>query len=261
VSEGSAHDASVPQWCAASGADAHLVVAGNALGADLVVDGAAGHHLQRVRRLRAGERVTVADGAGRWRAYVVAAVRTGALDLRAEGAPQWEPVPEPPIAVAIALTKGGIDGAVTACTELGVVRIEPIHTARTVVRLDERRMAAIRTRWLALVHEAAQQSRRARLAEVAPVAPLAALAGRAGLLLADRSGAPATGLGPPPPGGWTVVVGPEGGLALDEVAALGPVPRLAVGPHVLRAHTAPVAAVAALTAVTGEARGESGQSR
>jgi 16S rRNA (uracil1498-N3)-methyltransferase len=66
-------------------------------------------------------------------------------------------------------------------------------------------------------------------------------------------------LGDPPAAGWTVVTGPEGGLAAEEVAALGragPVASLALGPHVLRAETAAVAAVATLVALV--ARGPVG---
>ena len=50
----------------------------------------------------------------------------------------------------------------------------------------------------------------------------------------------------PGPEGWTLVVGPEGGLADEELEALADAPRLALGPHVLRAETAAVAGAAVL---------------
>ena len=88
------------------------------------------------------------------------------------------------------------------------------------------------------------QSRRARLPVVDDVVDLGALVGTPGLVVADRDGNPVAALGAPGPAGWTVLVGPEGGLAPEELASLAGVPTLGLGPHVLRAATAPVAAAA-----------------
>ncbi len=65
-------------------------------------------------------------------------------------------------------------------------------------------------------------------------------------MVADREGRAASQVPDVGGGGWTVLVGPEGGLDPEERAALGDVPVLAVGPHVLRAGTAALAAAAAL---------------
>jgi 16S rRNA (uracil1498-N3)-methyltransferase len=94
---------------------------------------------------------------------------------------------------------------------------------------------------------------------VDPVLDLAALTDRAGLVVAGRDGVVASALPPPAadwPDGWTVVVGPEGGLAPEELEVLGSAPRLRLGPHVLRAVTAPVAAVAVLSAEVARVRPE-----
>jgi 16S rRNA (uracil1498-N3)-methyltransferase len=233
-------------WCAAAGAAAH-VYADGPLADTLDVAGDDGHHLQRVRRLRAGEVVTAADGRGNWRAYAVGAVTPGRLELRATGPARVEPALEPSVGVAIALTKGGIDQVVARCTELGVDRIELVRTRRSVVRWDESRADTAITRLRVVVREAGAQCRRARVPDVAPVADLTSLAGRPGLCVADRAGVPADALAPPGAAGFTVLVGPEGGFDPDELLALGPaLPRLAVGPYVLRAETAPIAVVAAL---------------
>ena len=72
---------------------------------DVALDGASGHHLSRVRRPREGEVVTVADGNGRWRPYTIARARRGAIDLHARGELVIEPVLEPGLTVAFALTK------------------------------------------------------------------------------------------------------------------------------------------------------------
>jgi 16S rRNA (uracil1498-N3)-methyltransferase len=231
-------------WPAATGATAHLFV--DALADACTIDGDDGHHLQRVRRVRPSETVTAADGTGAWRAYEVASVAPGRLQLVAAGAVVHEPEMRPRVCVALALTKGrAFDDVVAGLTELGVHRIEPVRTERTVVRWDEDRASGALDRWRHIAREAAMQSRRAVVPEVAPVADLPSLRGRAGLVVADRAGGPVDALAVPATGEWVVVVGPEGGLTQDETAMLGGA-RVAVGRHVLRAQTAPLAVVAAV---------------
>ena len=238
----------IVDWCAAQDAAAHLFV--DRLDERCVVEGPHGHHLQRVRRLRRGEAVTAADGSGAWRSYDVAHVAPGRLDLVATSPVCTEPALSPRVTIAIALTKGGLDQIVARCTELGVDRVVPVRTRRSVVKWDDTRAEVAVAKLRVVAREAAAQSRRARVPEIAPVAAIAELVGSPGLLVADRSGVPACTLPAPGDEGWTVLVGPEGGFAADDLDPFGgSVPRLAVGPYVLRADTAPVAAVAALRAL------------
>ena len=72
------------RFAARSPAVAHAFA--SALDDDVRLDGPSGHHLSRVRRLRSGELVTVADGNGTWRPYIVSVVRPGAVELHADGA-------------------------------------------------------------------------------------------------------------------------------------------------------------------------------
>jgi 16S rRNA (uracil1498-N3)-methyltransferase len=232
-------------WCAAAPAVAHVLV--DALDDELTVGGAEGHHLQRVRRLRAGEAVTAADGTGAWRAYEVVDGARGRVVLHATGGRALEPVLRPPLRIAVALTKGdGPETVVRHATELGVDAVLPVLAARSVARWPETRRAQALGRLRRIAAEAAAQARRARPLVVEALQPLAGLAGQPGLLLADRVGEPAGALADPGPEGWLVVVGPEGGLDPAEREALGRPPRLAVGPHVLRAETAGSAVAAAL---------------
>src|ERR1043165_5285238 len=98
----------------------------DALDDTVFVTGEDGHHLQRVRRLRAGERITAADGTGAWRPYVVARTAPGALTLAAAGALHREPMLQPALAVAFALSKGPKpEAVVSGLTELGVDLILP----------------------------------------------------------------------------------------------------------------------------------------
>ena len=235
------------RFAAAAPAAAHLFVA--ALEPMITVDGPDGHHLQRVRRLRIGEHVTAADGSGRWRRYVIAGVEPGQLVLEAASDVVVEPEPSPAVVVAVALTKGTkLETVVAQLTELGVARIEPVHSRRSVVRWDKARAVAMGARLATVAREAAMQCRRARIPVVAPVSDLSSLAGRPGIVVAARDGGPAEAIPIPPAGTWTVVVGPEGGFDPEEVEALAPTGLLALSPYVLRAQTAPLIAAGLLVA-------------
>lgn len=237
------------RYAAAEAVAAHLFVA--ALDAAITVDGTDGHHLQRVRRLRIGEHVTAADGAGRWRRYTIAGAEPGRLTLRAESEVALDPEPWPAVSVAVALTKGAkLETVVAQLTELGVARIEPVRARRSVVRWDGARAEAAAARLATVAREAAMQCRRARIPVVAAVADLAALAGRPGIVVAARDGGAAAAVPLPSDGVWTVVVGPEGGFEPGEIEALAPLGRLALSAYVLRAQTAPVVAAALLVART-----------
>lgn len=191
------------------------------------------HHLERVLRLRPGEDVTVCDGAGRWRRcrFGDALEPTGEIH---ESGHQT-----PPVTIAIALTKGErLDWAVQKLTELGVDRIVPFAAARSVVRWDAGRAAHHVERLRRIAREAAMQSRRTWLPSVDDLASFAEVAGTAGATLAEPGGEP------PSLARTVVLVGPEGGWAGDE--ATGTLPRVGLGPTVLRTETAAVAAATLL---------------
>ena len=239
-------------WAADADAAAHLFA--DDLGDVVEIGGADGHHLQRVRRLRAGERITVADGAGTWRLYEIEAERAGGLRLGARSELTAEPEIVPRVSLALALTKAGaLDTVVARCTELGVARVTPVRAERCVVRWDEAQTARALTRMRAAARAAAEQSRRARLPGIEAPVDIAALADRPGVVVAERGGAPSDAIAPPnrPDDGWTVLVGPEGGFGASERARLGNMPHLGLGPHVLKAETAPIAAVAILIESAG----------
>jgi 16S rRNA (uracil1498-N3)-methyltransferase len=201
------------------------------------------HHLQRVLRLRPGELVTASDGRGRWcRCRYDAG---GGLELDGPIVP--EPAPQPAITVAFAPVKGDRpEWTVQKLTELGVDHIVVLVAARSVVRWDAERAPRQLARLAKVAREAAMQSRRVRLPQVGPLQSVAEAAstlgaGRGAAVLAQPGGDPPS-LDRP-----SVLIGPEGGWAEEELA-LG-LPNLSLGPTVLRAETAALGAAMVLTAL------------
>jgi 16S rRNA (uracil1498-N3)-methyltransferase len=204
--------------------------------ADPVLDAHDEHHLRRVLRVRDGDDVTIADGAGRWcRAFFGERVRVSS-DV------QVEPDPVPPVTIAFALVKGDRpEYVVQKLTELGVDRIAPFVAARSVVRWDDAKAERNVERLRKVAREAAMQCRRARLPVVDRVAQFRDLHALGPLSLADFDGDPPTLERP------VVAIGPEGGWTDDERAAVSS--RVVLSAHVLRAETAAVTAAALLGAL------------
>jgi 16S rRNA (uracil1498-N3)-methyltransferase len=219
------------------------------------LDGPEGHHAAVVQRLRVGERIMVGDGRGTRASAVVTAVRKAILDAEIV-ARSHQAAARPSVTVVQGIAKGDrAELAVATMTEVGVDRIVPWQAARSVARWKDDRPLQ---KWRATAREAAKQSRRAWLPEVAGPAKTAdaarALAGAAGaLVLHEESDRPLSTVDLPTDGEIAVVVGPEGGVAADELAAFvaaGAVP-VRLGADVLRTSTAGAAAVAALSVRLG----------
>ncbi|HEY0718818.1 MAG TPA: 16S rRNA (uracil(1498)-N(3))-methyltransferase [Streptosporangiaceae bacterium] len=226
---------------------------------EIALTGAEGRHAATVRRIRPGERVDVADGAGLVAECVVTDVGPAQVGLRVQ-ARREVPVPDPRIVVVQALPKGDrAELAVETMTEVGVDVIVPWSAERCVARWPAGdRAARALGRWRSAAREAAKQARRARLPEVTELASTAAVTARL------RSAARAVVLEPgvdqalsrldlPIYGDIVVVAGPEGGLSPAELTAFtsaGAVP-VRLGESVLRTSTAGAAATAVLMARTG----------
>lgn len=232
-------------------------LAGTVAGAEVTVEGDEAHHAVAVRRLRVGERVVLTDGAGTSVRGPVVSTGKRVFTVTAEEVVVEGPA-EPAIVVVQAIPKGDRgELAVEVLTEVGVARIVPWAASRSVAVWKGERAAKSLARWRSTSREAAKQARRtwfpevADLASTADVADLLAGADLA-LVLHEAATTPLAVLDVPASGRVVVVVGPEGGLADEEVDALvaaGAVP-VRLGAEVLRTSTAGVAAVAALLART-----------
>jgi 16S rRNA (uracil1498-N3)-methyltransferase len=226
-------------------------------GATVTVDGEEAYHAVVVRRLRVGEQVQLADGAGLVATGEVASTgkRVFTVTVAEVASP---PEPRPRITVVQALPKGDRgELAVEVLTEIGVARIVPWAASRSVAVWKGERAAKSHAKWAATAREAAKQSRRAWHPDVEPLVTTldaAAIVQAADLavVLHEEAIEPLGALAVPDAGEIVVVVGPEGGLAPEELAtfdAAGAV-TCRMGVEVLRTSTAGLAAVAALLAST-----------
>lgn len=217
----------------------------------LTLRGDEAHHARRVLRLDVGAAVSCFDGLGSvWRGRI-AEYRKEAAVVEPLERVEAPPEPRPLVTLAQGLLKGErMEVVVQKATELGAARVVPLLAARSEGRLDGDRAGRRAERWRRIALEAAKQCERARLPEIAPpatvAAAVAALEGP-GVAFVERDGAPARAalgaLGRPER--LTVFVGPEGGWAPGErltFEAAG-LPRLSLGPNVLRAETAAIAAL------------------
>jgi len=216
------------------------------------------NYLRRVLRLKGGDSVLVFNGRdGEWRAQLIEKAKRGAaLGLQAQVRPQ-EGGPDIDYLFA-PLKRARLDYMVQKATEMGVARLRPVVTRRTIserINLERMRANAI---------EAAEQCGILRIPEVhAPQKLESAIAGwDAGrpLVFCDEGSElsdPLAALAGLKPGPVALLIGPEGGFEEAERARLVALPfvtRLSLGPRILRADTAAVAALAIVNAALGDWR-------
>ena len=231
-----------------------------AAGEILELPAEAGAHVAKVLRARSGDGVVVFNGDGREFSGEIASVR-GARVTVSLGQAQFVDR-ESPLAVALVqcIPRGDrMDFIVQKATELGVARIVPVLSQRSVVRLDARQSAAKAEHWRAVAVAACEQCGRNRLPLVeAPRALLDHLGASppGGLrFLLDPEAAergPEEGM----EGGGEIAIGPEGGFTPEELEAfrIADFLSLRLGPRVLRTETAAIAAIAWLQTRYGDMR-------
>lgn len=237
-------------WAASAAAVALVVVDDMDVSTDepgRPISGPDGHHLQRVRRIGVDERVVVADGAGRWYLAGVTRSADGLVTVERVGPTHLEPQLHPHLTIAFAPAKSDHGNEVVhQLVEIGVDRIVPLIAERSVVRWDGDRGARALERLRRIARAAAVQCHRARLPVVDAPSAVGSLATRDGLILADRDGDSIDSISASESQDWCGVIGPEGGFTDTEIAVFGAVPRVSLGPYVLRSVSAPIAFASAL---------------
>ncbi|MWB99793.1 16S rRNA (uracil(1498)-N(3))-methyltransferase [Agromyces seonyuensis] len=225
-------------------------------GALVTLGGEESRHAVQVARLRVGESIELGNGRGLVARGVVTVAEPSRLSVEIESV-RTEDASTPRFTLVQALAKGDRDElAVQAATELGVDAIVPWASARSVSRWDAKKAEKGRARWASIAREAVKQSLRAWLPEVAPLATTkqlpAALAGTRVLVLEPSA---SVRFGDLDLDGRDValVVGPEGGIAPEELRALeaAGAELVRLGDGVLRTSTAGPAAIAALQTALG----------
>lgn len=214
----------------------------------LVIRGDEHHYVMRVRRARVGDPVELVDGAGRRASAVIARIAEAETELSVS-APEAIASAPPLVRALIPLIKGDrMDQCLEKLVEVGCDEIVVWPAARAVVKLDADRRASRLAKFAAAMQAAARQCGRAQVPSVAFADSLAA-APRGGLCVVldptsdgvlDATGAAEV----------TMVSGPEGGFAPEELEALAGFTSVGLGPRVLRAETAPVIATAIVRAQT-----------
>ena len=215
------------------------------------------HHLRESLRLHQGEPLTVTDDRGiRYRTEIVEITVKQLIGriLETTTAPART---SPSLILAQALLKGDkMDWVIQKATELGVDTIVPIHSTHSVIKLRPERLEHQRSRWERIARDAAQQSERWTIPTIADPIDLAQICRQYASapvkgLLAERSSGPSLATIPLPQNHRhpiVLLVGPEGGWAPDEqllAQEQGFLP-LTLGPRILRAETAAIAALSIL---------------
>lgn len=223
-------------------------------GASVELDGAQANYLGNVLRLGEGAELLVFDGrSGEWLARIAEAGKKRmalAVETRTR-----EPEAIPDVWLAFAPVKRqATDWLVEKATELGAARLMPVITRRTIVeRVKLERLQAIAI-------EAAEQCGRTRLPDISEPLPLTHFlkcreAARPLYFADEAGGEPAAGAFTPGPA--AILTGPEGGFTEEERAAIRSAPNavpVSLGPRILRAETAALAALAAYMALAGDWR-------
>ena len=237
---------------------------------ELVITGGDAHHLGRVMRARAGDRILVADDEGKVGEYELTGFTESSVSMRL--VQYVEERTESPVEIVLAqcLPKGDkLDLIVQKATELGVNVIVPLASDNCVVRYDSKKAQARQEKWQKIADEAGKQCGRSRLPEVQPVQPfgewLREMAG-------EQSGDTAICMcyenelqqgmkdflqGQRAAKRFVVIIGPEGGFSLAEAALakeLG-IASVSLGTRILRAETAAISAAAVIQYENGDLGG------
>jgi 16S rRNA (uracil1498-N3)-methyltransferase len=231
-------------------------------GALAVVGGDEGFHAATVRRIRLGEQLLLGDGAGGLAGCVVEQAGRDGLSARVVDRWSVEP-PQPPVTVVQALPKAErSELAIELATEAGADAFVAWQAARCVARWgDGARVEKGLRRWRAVVRSAARQSRRAHIPPVEGVLSTRELiervrdevaSGAVVLTLHESATGQLAKLSLAQANSVILLVGPEGGIAPDEIAALTDAGAVAMrlGPTVLRTSTAAAVALGALSVLT-----------
>ncbi|WP_405731947.1 16S rRNA (uracil(1498)-N(3))-methyltransferase [Anaerovibrio slackiae] len=237
---------------------------------ELVITGGDAHHLGRVMRAKAGDRILVADDQGKVGEYELTGFTESSVSMKL--VQQVEERTESPVEIVLAqcLPKGDkLDLIVQKATELGVNVIVPLVSDNCVVRYDGKKAKAKQEKWQKIADEAGKQCGRSRLPVVMPVQTFKAWLREAAAEQGDavavcmcyenelQQGMKDFLQGQRAAKRFVVIIGPEGGFSLAEAALakeLG-IASVSLGTRILRAETAAISAAAVIQYENGDLGG------
>ncbi|KKC25149.1 16S rRNA (uracil(1498)-N(3))-methyltransferase [Sphingomonas sp. SRS2] len=223
-------------------------------GMALTIDGGQAHYLGAVMRLKAGDQIALFDDrTGEWRAGIEQVGKRAVAVRIVERMREREAVPDLWL-LAAPIKKGRIDWMAEKACELGVARLQPVITQRTIV--DRLNLDRLRAHMI----EAAEQCERTALPMLDEPVKLAQLLkawpeDRALIFADEEGGVPMAAAAKPGPA--AILIGPEGGFTDGERAAIKALPQatgVSLGPRILRADTAMAAAVSLWMGLAGDWR-------
>lgn len=246
-----------------------FVPPGQIAGSSLCITGSDVHHIAKVLRLKAGDRIVVTDGTGR--EYIAQLTDVSLQKVEAVIRESYAAGNEPPIDVYLlqGLPKGEkMELIIQKCTEIGIRKIIPVQMERTVIKLPGDKAKQRRERWQRIAGEAAKQCQRSVIPEIAPVCDLdRAIKGlpEGTTLVMPWEEEKAVGLkeffrkNSPMIGPIALIIGPEGGISPQEASwAMEQGARgVSLGPRILRTETAGLVALSIVLYELGDLGGNS----
>lgn len=227
-----------------------------ATGVEIEIRGQQAHHLVKVLRCQSGDPVILFNGDGC--DYTGEILSTGRHSLMARVTESHELANESPLRIhlGIPLAKGQrMDYTIQKAVELGVARITPLMTERSVVKLDRKRLEGKCEHWQQVIISACEQCGRARVPGLEPLQSLPEWSQTVSFgVVLDPDDAHSLKELQPPTTDVHLVAGPEGGLTRQEIAMLcaAGFHGVKLGQRILRTETAPVAALAAMQLLWGD---------
>lgn len=222
------------------------------------------NHIRNVLRMKAGEEISVSDGCGKTYECVIKALEPEQIIAGIENIVEQSSELKTSITLFQGLPKGDkMETIIQKCVELGVARIVPVKTRRTIVKLDDKKASAKIKRWNSISEGAAKQSGRGVVPEVTEVVSFGEALGQAKAmdvavipyeLARDMAKTRAVLQGIGHGNSVAVFIGPEGGFEAEEVEqamAAGVIP-ITLGRRILRTETAGMALLAMLVLLLEE---------
>lgn len=216
------------------------------------------HHISRVLRLREGDSLVICDGNGTDYTADIEEIAPHEVRLIITGSSPTLSEPSLQITLYQGLPKGDkMEWIIQKTVELGVCRIVPVITERSIARPDAAKAAKKQERWQKIAAEAAGQSGRGLIPPVEIPISWQQLCDRVRpeetLVFYEGGGESLLSLIGPDRRELAVIIGPEGGFSGEEIGALTEmgVQTATLGPRILRCETAPIAALSVILSLSG----------